>query len=157
MINDNSKTNFQWVGKRTRRPDGVDKVTGRARYGDDMNMPGMLHCKVLRSPHAHAKIISIDTSKAATLKGVKGVLTSAEIPDHPLSKPPYAPIINDMHDISRNVMARDKVFYDGHAVAAVAATSERIAKSALKLINLNYEILPHVQDPNEAVHPDAPI
>ena len=157
MTNDNSKTNFQWVGKRTRRPDGVDKVTGRARYGRDMSMPGMLHCKVLRSPHAHARIISIDTSKATALKGVKGVLTSAEIPDHPLSKPPYAPIINDMHDISRNVMARDKVFYDGHAVAAVAATSERIAKAALKLIDVKYEILPHVLDPIEAVHPDAPI
>ena len=157
MSNDNAKTNFQWVGKRTRRPDGVDKVTGRARYGDDMSMPGMLHCKVLRSPHAHAKILSIDTSKAAALKGVKAVLTSTEIPDHPLSKPPYAPIINDMHDISRNVMARDKVFYDGHAVAAVAATSERIAKAALKLIEVKYEVLPHVLDPIEAVQPDAPI
>ena len=157
MSNDNAKTNFQWVGKRTRRPDGVDKVTGRARYGDDMSMPGMLHCKVLRSPHAHAKILSIDTSKAAALKGVKAVLTSAEIPDHPLSKPPYAPIINDMHDISRNVMARDKAFYDGHAVAAVAATSERIAKAALKLIEVKYEVLPHVLDPIEAVQPDAPI
>lgn len=157
MSNDNAKTNFQWVGKRTRRPDGVDKVTGRARYGDDMSMPGMLHCKVLRSPHAHAKILSIDTSKAAALKGVKAVLTSAEIPDHPLSKPPYAPIINDMHDISRNVMARDKVFYDGHAVAAVAATSERIAKAALKLIEVKYEVLTHVLDPIEAVQPDAPI
>ena len=157
MSNDNAKTNFQWVGKRTRRPDGVDKVTGRARYGDDMSMPGMLHCKVLRSPHAHAKILSIDTSKAAAIKGVKAVLTSAEIPDHPLSKPPYAPIINDMHDISRNVMARDKVFYDGHAVAAVAATSERIAKAALKLIEVKYEVLTHVLDPIEAVQPDAPI
>ena len=157
MSNDNAKTNFQWVGKRTRRPDGVDKVTGRARYGDDMSMPGMLHCKVLRSPHAHAKILSIDTSKAAAIKGVKAVLTSAEIPDHPLSKPPYAPIINDMHDISRNVMARDKAFYDGHAVAAVAATSERIAKAALKLIEVKYEVLPHVLDPIEAVQPDAPI
>ena len=157
MSNDNAKTNFQWVGKRTRRPDGVDKVTGRARYGDDMSMPGMLHCKVLRSRHAHAKILSIDTSKAAALKGVKAVLTSAEIPDHPLSKPPYAPIINDMHDISRNVMARDKVFYDGHAVAAVAATSERIAKAALELIEVKYEVLPHVLDPIDAAQPDAPI
>ena len=157
MSNDNAKTNFQWVGKRTRRPDGVDKVTGRARYGDDMSMPGMLHCKVLRSRHAHAKILSIDTSKAAALKGVKAVLTSAEIPDHPLSKPPYAPIINDMHDISRNVMARDKVFYDGHAVAAVAATSERIAKAALELIEVKYEVLPHVLDPIDAAQPDASI
>lgn len=157
MANDSSTTNYKWVGKRTPRPDGVDKVTGRARYGDDMAVPGMLHCKILRSPHAHAKIVSIDLSKAKALKGVKAVLTSAEIPDHPLSQPPYAPIINDMHDISRNVMARDKVFYDGHAVAAVAATSERIARAAVKLIDVVYEVLPHVLDPLEATQPGAPI
>ncbi len=157
MANENSTTNYKWVGKRTRRPDGVDKVTGRARYGDDMTVPGMLYGKILRSPHAHAKILSIDTSKANALKGVKAVLTSAEIPDHPLSQPPYAPIINDMHDISRNVMARDKVLYDGHAVAAVAATSERIARQALKLIDVEYEVLPHVLDPLEAAGRAAPI
>lgn len=157
MANESSTTNYQWVGKRTVRPDGVDKVTGRARYGDDMSMPGMLYCKILRSPHAHAKILSIDTSKAMEMKGVKAVLTSKDIPDHPLSQPPYAPIINDMHDISRNVMAREKVLYDGHAVAAVAATSERIAKAALKLIDVEYEVLPHVLDPYEAAQPDAPI
>ncbi|MDH5747878.1 MAG: xanthine dehydrogenase family protein molybdopterin-binding subunit [Rhodospirillales bacterium] len=150
-------TNYQWVGKRTRRPDGVDKVTGRARYGDDMVAAGMLHAKILRSPHAHAKIISIDVSKAKALKGVKGIITSADIPDHPLSKPPYPPIINDLHDISRNIMAREKVLYDGHAVAAVAATSERIAREALKLIEVEYEVLPHVLDPREAAKPDAPI
>jgi len=157
MSNDQSTTNYRWVGKRTPRPDGVDKVTGRARYGDDMSVPGMLHCKILRSPHAHARIVSIDLSKAKALKGVKAVLTCAEIPDHPLSEPPYAPIINDMHDISRNVMAREKVLYDGHAVAAVAATSERIARAALKLIDVEYEVLPHVLDPLEAAQPGAPI
>ena len=151
------KTNYQWVGKRTRRPDGVDKVTGRARYGDDMFLPGMLYTKFVRSPHAHAKIISVDTSKAKALKGVKAVITSADLPDHPLSDPPYPPIINDMHDISRNVMAREKVLYDGHAVAAVAATSERIARQAVKLIDVKYEVLPHILDPREAARSDAPL
>ena len=122
-----------------------------------MVLPGMLYAKILRSPHAHAKILSIDVSKAQALKGVKGVITSADIPDHPLSEPPYAPIINDLHDISRNVMAREKALYDGHAVAGVAATSEEIAQKALKLISVEYEVLPHVLDPLEAAAPDAPI
>ena len=151
------KTNYKWVGKRTPRPDGVDKVTGRARYGDDMIMPGMLYSKILRSPHAHAKILSIDTSKAALLKGVKAIITNEHIPDHPLSEPPFPPIINDLHDISRNVLAREKVLYDGHAVAAVAATSERIARNALKLVHVEYEILPHILDPVEAAKPGAPL
>ncbi|MGY9014112.1 MAG: xanthine dehydrogenase family protein molybdopterin-binding subunit [Rhodospirillales bacterium] len=150
-------SNYKWVGNNTPRPDGVDKVTGRARYGDDMILAGMLHAKILRSPHAHAKIISIDTSAAEALKGVKAVLTSEAIPDHPMAKPPYAPIINDFHDISRNVMAREKVLYDGHAVAAVAATTEAIARKAVKLINVEYEALPHVLDPFEGAQSDAPL
>lgn len=154
---DSAGTNFKWVGKRTRRPDGPDKVTGRARYGDDMIVPGMLHAKILRSPHAHAKILSIDTSKARAFKGVKAVVTSADIPDHPLTKPPYGPIITDFHDISCNVLAREKVLYDGHAIAGVAATSERIARAAIKLIEVEYEVLPHVLDPLEASKPDAPV
>jgi len=159
MTNDkgNVGTNFKWVGKRTRRPDGPDKVTGRARYGDDMIVPGMLHAKILRSPHAHAKILSIDTSKARALSGVKAVVTSEDIPDHPLLKPPYGPVVADFHDISRNVMAREKVLYDGHAIAGVAATSERIARAAIKLIDVEYEVLPSVLDPLEASKPDAPV
>ena len=156
-ITNRDKNNFKWVGKNTQRPDGPDKVTGRARYGDDMIVPGMLHGKTLRSPHAHAKIISIDTSEAEALSGVKAVVTYKDIPDHPLLAPPYGPMITDFHDISRNIMARDKVFYDGHPVAAVAATSERIAKAALLLIRVEYEILPHVLDPFEAAGADAPI
>ena len=160
-MNDESRTgagsNYKFVGKVTPRPDGVDKVTGRARFGDDMIVAGMLHAKILRSPHGHAEIVSIDTSKAAALAGVKAVLTSAEIPDHPPAAPPFPPIINDFHDISRNVMARDKVLYDGHAVAAVAATSEAIARRAIKLIEVAYEILPHVLDPFDAAQPGAPL
>lgn len=160
MNEDSSKragSNYKWVGNNTPRPDGVDKVTGRARYGDDMILPGMLHAKILRSPHAHAKILSIDTMEAEALKGVKAIITSAAIPDHPLAEPPYLPIINDFHDISRNVMAKEKVLYDGHAVAAVAATSESIARKAVKLIKVDYEVLPHVLDPFEGAQPDAPI
>ena len=149
--------NYRWVGNVTRRPDGVDKVTGRARYGDDMVLPGMLHMRTLRSPHAHAKIISIDTSEAEDMKGVKAIVTHKDVPDHPLSKPPYGPQISDFHDISRNIMAREKVLYDGHAVAAVAATSEDIAKRALRKINVEYEVLPHVLNPYDAALPGAPI
>jgi CO/xanthine dehydrogenase Mo-binding subunit len=154
---DRTTTNYKWIGKRTPRYDGLDKVTGRARYGDDMLVPGMLYAKILRSPHAHAKILSIDTSKAEALKGVKAVLTSADIPDHPMNKPPHGPMIADFHDISRNVMAREKVLYDGHAVAAVAATSKSIAREAVKLIDVKYDVLPVILDPYEAAQPDAPV
>ena len=145
------------VGHRNLRPDGVDKVTGRAKYGADLILPGMLYGRVLRSPHAHAKIKSIDTSAALALSGVKAVVTGADFPDQPKSKPPYGPMIFDAWDGTRNIIAREKALYDGHAVAAVAATSEAIAKKALKLIKVDYEILPHVIDPIEAMQPNAPI
>jgi len=150
-------SNFRWVGKVTPRPDGVDKVTGRARYGDDMIVPGMLHGKILRSPHAHARLVSIDTSKAEAFPGVKAVVTRDDFGDYPLMQPPYPPLVNDPHDLMRNIMAKEKVLYDGHAVAAVAATTEAIAKQAVKLIEVAYEPLPHVLDPYEATLPDAPI
>ncbi len=145
------------VGHRNVRPDGMDKVTGRAKYGADLILPGMLYGRVLRSPHAHAKIKSIDTSAAEALPGVKAVVTGKDFPDQPKSKPPYGPMIQDAWDATRNIIAREKVFYDGHCVAAVAATSDSIAKQALKLIKVDYQILPHVIDPIEAMQPDAPI
>src|SRR3954471_23768572 len=129
--------------------DGIDKVTGRAKFGADLFLPGMLVGKILRSPHAHAKILSIDTSAAEKLPGVKAVVTRADFPE---IKP--GTIGGDM---TRNAMAREKALYDGHPVAAVAATSEAIAKAALKLIKVEYEILPHVIDPAEAMKPDAPV
>ena len=123
----NSKT-FHVVGHRNTRPDGVDKVTGRAKYGADMTAPGMLHAKILRSPHAHAKILKIDTSKAEALPGVKAVVTSADFKDHP-----DVLADSELTNVRYNVMAREKALYDGHAVAAVAATNPRIANKALKL------------------------
>jgi len=149
-----SDRKFKWVGTRPIRHDGVDKVTGRAHYGADFDLPGMLHAHVLRSPHAHARIRRIDASKALALEGVKAVITSDDIPELPLDE---ASGPTNFSDLSRNVLARDKVLYHGHAVAAVAATSTRIAQEALSLIEVDYEPLPHVLDIRAAMAPGAPI
>jgi CO/xanthine dehydrogenase Mo-binding subunit len=146
----------KWIGKRTIRPDGVDKVTGRAAYASDAQMPAMLWGKVLRSPHPHARIRSIDTSKAEALPGVKAVMTSADIVDFPIDKSVMLGI-QDMRWMCRNVMARDKALFAGHPVAAVAATTEKIAAKALELIEVDYEVLPWVIEIEDAIKPDAPI
>lgn len=141
---------FKVVGTRPLRPDGIDKVTGRAKYGADASAPGQLVGHILRSPHAHARIKKIDTSKAEKLPGVKAVITAADLPDLTNGD-------KGMYDILENCMARTEVFYDGHAVAAVAAIDAKTAKEALKLIKVEYEILPHVTDVDEAVKPAAPV
>ena len=141
---------FKVVGSRPVRPDGLDKVTGRARFGADMTAPGMLIGKILRSPHAHARIRKIDTSAALKLPGVKAVLTAADLPDLTAGNKGNA-------DTLTNVMARGKALYDGHSVAAVAAASESIARAALQLIKVDYEVLPHVTDVEEAMKPGAPV
>ncbi len=147
-LDENGKRIFKVVGTRPPRPDGIDKVTGRAMYGADATAPGMLLGHILRSPHAHARIKSIDTSDAEALSGVKAVVTAKDfgLPDD-----------ESVRDVQDNCMARDKALYDGHAVAAVAANSAAIAKKALKLIKVEYEILPHVTNVDEAMKPDAPI
>jgi CO/xanthine dehydrogenase Mo-binding subunit len=137
------------VGTSPIKHDGIDKVTGRAKFGADFFLPGMLVGKILRSPHPHAIIKSIDTTAAEALPGVKAVVTREDFPELPKG--------SAAGDMSRNAMAREKALYDGHPVAAVAAISESIAKQALKLINVDYEVLPHVIDPVEAMKPDAPI
>jgi CO/xanthine dehydrogenase Mo-binding subunit len=144
-----SKT-FNSVGTRPLRPDGVDKVTGRARYGADFNMPGQLVARVLRSPHAHARIKSIDTKAAEAVKGVKAIITAADLPDLTDGNTSLFAILD-------NCMARTKAMYDGHAVAAVAAIDEKAAKQALKLIRVEYEVLPHVVDVDAAMQADAPV
>ena len=137
------------VGSSPVKHDGIDKVTGRAKFGADLFLPGMLIGKILRSPHPHAIIRSIDTTAAESLPGVKAVVTRVDFPELPKGS-----VAGDM---SRNAMAREKALYDGHPVAAVAATSESIAKQALKLIKVDYEALPHVIDPIDAMKPAAPI
>ncbi|HUY03536.1 MAG TPA: hypothetical protein VMV33_09640, partial [Rhodocyclaceae bacterium] len=118
------------VGSRPLRPDGVDKVTGRARYGADYNLSGQLVGKVLRSPYAHARILTIDTSLAEALPGVKAVVTREDFPDMPEEYAAAGELTINYRDVTRNMMAREKVLYDGHPVAAVAAISESIARQA---------------------------
>jgi len=145
---DTVKTEFKVVGTRPMRPDGIDKVTGRALYGADMAAPGMLHGAVLRSPHPHARIRSIDTSAALSLEGVKAVVTAADFVKQANS---------GLQDSLDHCMARDFALYDGHAVAAVAAITLDIARAAADLIVVDYEILPHVTDVDEAMKPYAPV
>ena len=148
MAKDELSNNFKYIGTRPNRPDGLDKVTGRAKYGADFNAPNMLHAAVLRSPHAHARIIKIDTSKAEALAGAKAFVTRADFP---------AGLEGEDFYLQENTIAGDRVLYDGHAVAAVAATSALAAKDAIKLIEVEYELLPHVTDVDEAMKPDAPV
>jgi CO/xanthine dehydrogenase Mo-binding subunit len=154
MANDHSSN--KWIGKRTIRPDGEDKVTGRATFGADFSQPGMLVGRVLRSPHPHAHIKAINLAKAAALPGVKAVMCGHDLVPFAWDKPAILGI-QDLRFNSRNVMAREKVLYVGHAVAAVAATSAKIASDALKLIEVDYEVLPWVIDVDEATQPGAPI
>ena len=148
---------YKWVGTRPVRHDGLDKVTGRARFGADLTLPGMLIGAVLRSPHAHARIRSIDTSDARAMNGVKAVVTGADFPMLESEAGEGGEGGFDFRDLCRNIMARDKVLYEGHALAAVAATSRRVALAALAAIKVDYEVLPHVIDVEEAMAAGAPI
>jgi CO/xanthine dehydrogenase Mo-binding subunit len=148
---------FKQVGTRPLRPDGVDKVTGRAKFGADFAMPGMLIAKVLRSPHPHARIRAIDTSAAAALEGVKAVVTRDDFPDWRSDETMTGEAEESLRDLVCNVMAREKALYEGHAVAAVAATSAAVARRALAAIEVDYEVLPHVTDVDEAMRPEAPV
>jgi|SaaInl4_135m_RNA_FD_contig_41_1758063_length_6747_multi_11_in_0_out_0_3 xanthine dehydrogenase molybdenum-binding subunit len=151
-----SSETFKVVGTRPIRHDGADKVTGRAKYGADYTAAGLLHGKTLRSPHAHARIKSIDTSKAEALAGVKAVVTSKDFPatkdsaDVGLGAQP-------MDRFRGNLLAGDKVLYRGHAIAAVAATSPHIAEEAIGLIEVDYEVLPAVFTAPDGMADDAPI
>ena len=142
------KDDFKVVGTRPNRPDGIDKVTGRAKFGADAYAPGMLHAAIVRSPHAHAKILKIDTSRAEAMKEVKAICTRADFVDG---------LTGEDWNILENVMAGDTALYDGHAVAAVTATTALAARDAAKLIEVEYEILPHVTDVDKAMAKDAPI
>jgi CO/xanthine dehydrogenase Mo-binding subunit len=151
------KASLKVVGTRPIRPDGVEKVVGRANFGADMTMPGMLWAKVKRSPHAHARIKAIHTRKALALPGVKAVVTAADFPEIPSEEAFVGEGPMNFRDLSRNCMARDKALYEGHAVAAVAATEPWIAEEALDLIEVEYDVLPHVIDVEDAMKPGAPI
>jgi len=127
-----NNSGFKVIGTTPIRHDATDKVTGQARYGADISMPGLLHGKILRSPHAHAVIKSIDAAKALALPGVKAVVTSADLPvlsGRPVDVAEGSPL--NPRFLSNNVLAADKALYKGHAVAAVAAEEpETAAKMA---------------------------
>ena len=149
---------YRVVGTRPVRHDGPDKVLGRARYAADIHLPGMLHGKILRSPHAHARIRAIDPARALALPGVHAVVTGADFPD-------VSAEIKDQEEgatvnygfYSRNVMAREKALYRGHAVAAIVADSPHLAEEALALIDVDYAVLPPVLTADAAMAPGAPL
>ena len=150
-------SSYKWVGARPVRHDGIDKVTGRARFGADFATAGMLHGAVLRSPHAHARVLGIDTAEATALPGVKAIVTGADLPELGDQKVEGGEGDATYRDLSRNILARDKALYEGHAVAAVAATTLRIAREAARLIEVDYEVLPPVLGLEEAMAEDAPL
>ena len=147
-----SDKEYKVVGTRPVRHDGADKVTGVARYSADVNLPGMLYGKVLRSPHAHARIKSIDTSQAEAMPGVRAVITGADIvePTGRASDLAEGSMIN-FKFLSNNIMAQDKALYKGHAIAAVAAVNAHLAEEALSRIAVEYEVLPPVMHARDAM------
>src|SRR5438105_1532029 len=148
---------YQVIGTRPIRHDGLDKVTGRAQYGADIQLAGLLHGRILRSPHAHARIKSIDTRAASAVAGVEAIMTSADMPDPGDRIAELGEGAVNMRHLSSNILARDKVLYKGAAVAAIAAMSPHVAEEALALIKVDYEVLPSVTDVRQAMEPGAPL
>ena len=140
---------YRYVGTRPVRHDGFEKVTGRARFAADLNMPGQLVGVVVRSPHAHARIVSVDTSAAEAAPGVKAVVAGGDFPAVEPSDRDY--------DMCVNLMARDKVLYEGHAVAAVAAATLEQALKAAEAVEVVYEPIPAVLTIEDALDPGAPV
>ena len=126
-----SEVEYNVVGTRPVRPDGVDKVTGRARYGDDTNLTGTLQAKVLRSPHPHARVKSIDTSKAEVFPGVRAIITAKDLPFASLSKEELGGDYTALKFATDHMMASDKVLFKGHPIAAIAAVNGHVAQSAM--------------------------
>jgi len=153
----NGANGYKVIGTRPIRHDGVDKVTGRALYSNDIQLPGMLHGKVLRSPHAHARIVSIDTSAAEAYPGVTAVCTRDDFGTVSDKIQDMGEGSSNLQHLRDNIIAHEKALYHGHAVAAVAATSVHIAEEALALIKVEYDVLPPVIDSKLAMADDAPI
>ena len=151
------KKEYKVIGTRPIRHDGVDKVTGRAIYGADFQITGLLHGRVLRSPHAHARIVSIDTSRAEAHPGVKGVVTAQDLPAAEDKMADLGEGAVNLKYLCDNILASDKALYKGHAIAAVAATNPHIAEEACELIDVEYEVLPPVLEVRAAMEPDAPV
>lgn len=148
---------YKVIGTRPIRHDGEDKVTGRAQYGGDVFFKDMLWCKALRSPHAHAKILSVDTSKAEKLPGVKAIVTCNDLPKLEDRMIESGEGVENMKYMTDRILARDKVLFKGHAIAAVAAVDAWTAEQACDLIEVKYEVLKAIVDPMEGLKEDAPL
>ena len=146
-----SNVDYKVVGTRPVRHDGADKVTGRAIYGADFDASGLLHGKILRSPHAHAKIVSIDTSKAEALEGVKAIATAIDFPQTSDKSVELGEDTTRLKWLRDNILASDKALYAGHAIAGVAAVNPHVAEEALALIEIEYEVLDPVLTTQEAM------
>jgi CO/xanthine dehydrogenase Mo-binding subunit len=140
---------FKVIGKKVERVDAFERLVGEAKYASDIYLPGMLYAKFLRSPHPHAKVVKIDTTKAQALPGVKAILTPADVPDIAIHKrqTPPAVVMPVLATTAR---------YAGDEILAVAAVDEETAEEALDLIKIDYETLPFVLDAEEAIKPGAP-
>jgi xanthine dehydrogenase molybdenum-binding subunit len=152
-----STIEYNVVGTRPIRHDGVDKVTGRAVYGADVKLPGLLHGRVLRSIHAHARIKRIDTSRAEAFPGVRAVVTAKDLPAAEDKVEDLGEGSVNLKYLSDNVLVGDKALYRGHAIAAVAAIDQHVAEEAVRLIEVEYELLPPVIDVLEAMKDTSPL
>src|ERR1700687_3465913 len=137
-----STPNLRVIGTPPIRHHGAYKVTGRAKYGADYSLPGMLHGKILRSPYAHARIKKVNFAEALNVPGVFAIVTGEDLPEVASKSEMVGEGPVNPHYLSMNILARDKVLYDGHAVAAVAASDRHTAEEALRLIEVEYEVMP---------------
>ncbi len=148
---------YKYIGQRTIRPDGFDKVTGRANYGADLSLPGMIWGKILRSPHAHAVITKLDTSKAEAHPDVLAVARFEDFPTVNAAAVAEGRQDSGLVDLASNILADKKALYHGHALVALAARTEEAATQALQLIEVEYEVLPPVMSIDEAVSEGAAV
>ena len=151
------RPSFAVIGTRPPRFDAAEKATGQARFGPDTDLPRLLHGKVLRSPHAHARILSIDTRRAAACVGVYAVITAADLPANASLASGEGEVDTGLKYRCDNTLASDKVLYAGHPIAAVAASDPHTAEEAVRLIEVEYELLPAVMDVLDAMREDAPL
>lgn len=152
-----STQTYNVIGSRPPRHDGADKVTGRAIYGADFQINGLLHGAIVRSPHAHARLKRIDTSKAEAFPGVMAVVTADDFPQAPDRIVDLGEGETPVSHLRGNILAKGKVLYQGHAIAAVAATSAQAAEQAAKLIEIEYEVLPCVLTAMDGMAAGAPL
>jgi CO/xanthine dehydrogenase Mo-binding subunit len=148
---------YKVIGTRPIRPDGAEKVTGKAQYGADIHLPGLIHGRILRSPHAHARILSVDTSEAEKHPGVLAIITAKDFPAADDRMEDLGETAVNLKDALDNILASDKALYRGHAIAAVAALNGHVAEEAIAKIKVQYEVLPPVLNVRDAMREDAPL